>query len=154
MHARARPASQQPAEFTRQPAASRIHACARAASRIHACERASVPDPKKNSAECQRFCSEVVDRISAPCCLAKTDFVVLESTSAVLEGGSQQRSDFHDPSYWHCALSAQPMQRVYLIQQEPLPFIFCETRGAHDNAAEHTARRTSSPYGFSHPPTP
>ena len=32
MHARARPASQQPAEFTHQPASSRIHACARAAS--------------------------------------------------------------------------------------------------------------------------
>ena len=32
MHARARPASQQPTEFTHQPASSRIHACARAAN--------------------------------------------------------------------------------------------------------------------------
>eukprot|EP01048_Picozoa_sp_COSAG05_P007548 COSAG05_NODE_535_length_8871_cov_311.345759_6_plen_115_part_00 len=44
---------------------------------------------------------------------------------------------------------ATDAERIYLIQQDPLPFIFCETRGAHDNAAEHTARRTSSPYGFS-----
>eukprot|EP01048_Picozoa_sp_COSAG05_P019774 COSAG05_NODE_3189_length_2256_cov_91.525265_2_plen_87_part_00 len=48
MHARAAVSSQQPAEFTRQPAVSRIHAC----------ERASVPDPKKiqQRVSGERFC--------------------------------------------------------------------------------------------------
>ena len=46
LHACARPASQQPAEFTHQPASSRIHACARQAGFMHARAR---PASKQDS---------------------------------------------------------------------------------------------------------